>query len=219
MFKDLLNKPLPSKSSDLFAESAGYLTESEVDDLVDDLDAAGMVNDDEDIPMPVDDVGMTQEESEEADRVIDMAATPIVLKELLDDKEMTEFVGSYEFDIACNEGFLLESDVTSLTGEYTEEMLEYMTEAKLYNKTKIQMSIKDRFAQLFEISVLGCARAKNDPDYIRLVKIQKARRTLKKRLRAKYRTPALQKARMYLQRLKKSRSGVVAKAAAKITSR
>lgn len=212
MFKDMLNKPLPSKLGQV------PFTESDInDEFMDDLDASGLVNDAEDIPSDVDAVALTPEESEEADRVIDMAATPIVLKEVLGEKEIKEFVDSYEFDIACNEGFLTESDSTTLTGEYTPEMLEYMTEAKLYNRTKVQMSVKDRFAQLFEISVLGCARAKNDPDYIKLVKIQKARRVLKARLRQKYRNPALQKAKLYLQRLKKSRSGIIAKAAGKIS--
>lgn len=212
MFKDMLNKPLPSKLGLV------PFTEADInDEFMNDLDASGLVNDTEDIPSEVNSVDLTPEESEEADRVIDMAATPIVLKEVLGEKEIKEFVESYEFDIACNEGFLTESDSSTLTGEYTPEMLEYMTEAKLYNKTKVQMSVKDRFAQLFEISVLGCARAKNDPDYIKLVKIQKARRVLKARLRQKYRNPALQKAKLYLQRLKKSRSGIIAKAAGKIS--
>lgn len=212
MFKDMLNRPLPSKTGKTF-------TEADIDDdFMNDLDASGLVNDvDDELPTTADTGELTPEESEEADRVINMAATPIILKEMLGEQDMKEFVESYEFDIAVNEGFLTESDMSTLTGEYTPEQLEYMTEAKLYNKTKVQMSVKDRFAQLFEISVLGCARAKNDPDYIKLVKIQKARRVLKKRLRQKYRSPALQKAKIYLQRLRKSRSSVVAKVASKIS--
>lgn len=221
-FQDLLNKPLPSagKAKPITEGFDGYdnFEENNIDgDLANDLAATAEVDDPEEPvpPMDPDEVELSPEESEEADRIINLTATPIVLKDALADKEMKEFAESVDFDIAVNEGYMMESDASHLTGDTFFEAFDndLFMEAKFANKTKVQFSLKDRLSQLFEISVLGCARAKNDPDYIRLVKLQKARRTLKARLRQKYRQPATQKARMYLQRLKKSRSGVLSKVA------
>lgn len=219
-FQDLLNKPLPSagKAKPITESYDDDFQEDVVDDdLAEDLAATAAVDDPEEpvAPMGPEEVELSPEESEEADRIINLTATPFVLKDALSDKAMKEFTESVDFDIAVNEGYMMESDASHLAGETFFESFDndLFMEAKFANKTKVQFSLKDRLNQLFEISVLGCARAKNDPDYIRLVKLQKARRTLKARLRQKYRQPATQKARMYLQRLKKSRSGVLSKVA------
>lgn len=212
MFADILKQPLPSKvkKSESFME--GGLDDLDLN-LDDDLEAAMNAGEEDEVEdlAGATDVSLTPEESEEADKVISMAATPIILKDVLGENELEKFAESEDFTVACNEGFLTEGVLSTENGFGT-----LVTEGKLYNKTKVQFSMKDRLAQLFEISVLGCARAKNDPDYIKLVKVQKARRVLKARLRQKYRNPAMQKAKMYLQRLKKSKSNVLANVAKKI---
>lgn len=209
MFSDVLKRPLPSQMNPNLVDDA------DIDDMESQIGAEP--NDDDDTIDPelekeVDQVELTPEEEREADRCIDLAATPVMLKEVLGDKEVQEFVISDDFEVGCLEGFLTES--------FRDEALKdsFFAEAgKIYNKTKVQLDKKARFAQLFEISVLGCARAKNDPDYIKLQKVLKMRRVLKKRLRQKYRNPALKRAKFYLQRLRKSGSGILSKVAKTIS--
>lgn len=197
-FRDLLSKPLPSKQR-------AMMEDAELNAQLDD-DESILDEPDDDIDAPVAEVNdMTPEEENEADRVIDLAATPNLLKEVLSDTEVKEFVNSDEFDLCCNEGFMSESFQDQINKD------SMFVEGKIYNKTKIQLDKKARFAQLFEISVLGCAKAKNDPDYIKLEKAQKLRRKYKKRLRMKYKGQALKRAKFYLQRLKSSRSGIMHK--------
>lgn len=193
MFTDALKRPLPSQIN----------ADPKVDPEIEDNDPG--------LDEPVEPVELTPEEEKEADRCIDLAATPVMLKNVLGDEEVKEFVMTTDFDVACMEGFMTES--------FSNDVMKpsFFTEAKIYNKTKVQFDKKARFAQLFEISVLGCARAKNDPDYIRYQKVLAMRRKLRKRLRAKYKNPALKRAKFYLQRLRRSGSGVLSKVAKAIT--
>lgn len=193
-FRDMLNRPLPSK---LMMEDVDDITPEDIDDV-----------DTPDTDPVEGEVTLNPEEEEEADRAIELAATPVLLKEVLSDKEVKEFVEDNDFNVACNEGFMTESFADEVGADSM-----FMEGKGYYNKMVIRLDKKARFAQLFEISVLGCAKAKNDPDFIKLQKLQKARRALKKKLRMKYKGQALKRAKFYLQRLKSSRSGIMRKVA------
>ena len=215
-FLDMLNKPLPSASSTMYREFGDIgddLREEEPLDLDDNIQSS------EEEPITASLIGgsgpeLSPEEDEEADKLINLAATPVVLKEELSPEEITEFAESYEYQIACDEGFLLESCEAEFFNTAS-----LITEAKFYNKNMVRMTKEARTNQLFEICVQAIARAKNDPIYWKLHKVQIARRRLKGLLRERYKGPAMKKAREYLIRLRASKSPVLAKAANKMQGR
>lgn len=232
-FADLLNRPLPSRVKKEEEQSVlesvdGLVTESELDEILgndDDPetpeDAGDNVldidhDDDDDEPV-VDDgdkeeVELSPEESDEAERILNLVATPVVIKDVLGDDAVKEFAESGDLEIAINEGLMTESGELGL--ELDDDLF---TESRFVPKTKVKFSLKDRLSQLFEISVLSCARAHRDPKYTKLVKIQKARRILKNDLRARYKSEAMKKAKGYLAKLKKSKSNVLSDIAKKFT--
>ena len=236
-FADLLNRPLPSrvrKEEQSVLESVdGLVTESELDEILGtgseeetpedagdnvlDIDHADDDDDDDDDEPDDDDndkeeVELSPEESDEAERILNLVATPVVLKDVLGDDAVKEFAESGDLEIAINEGLMTESGELGL--ELDNDLF---TESRFVPKTKVKFSLKDRLSQLFEISVLSCARAHRDPKYTKLVKIQKARRILKNDLRARYKSEAMKKAKGYLARLKKSKSNVLSDIAKKFT--
>ena len=74
-------------------------------------------------------------------------------------------------------------------------------------------------AQLFEVAVAAVAREKKDPLYKKLQTVYKMERQIKAKLRKKYNAPAKQKVKEYLARAKKSKSGLIARIAKKITGK
>ena len=233
-FADLLNRPLPSrvrKEEQSVLESVdGLVTESELDEILGtgseeetpedagdnvlDIDHADDDDDDEpdDDDNDKEEVELSPEESDEAERILNLVATPVVLKDVLGDDAVKEFAESGDLEIAINEGLMTESGELGL--ELDNDLF---TESRFVPKTKVKFSLKDRLSQLFEISVLSCARAHRDPKYTKLVKIQKARRILKNDLRTRYKSEAMKKAKGYLARLKKSKSNVLSDIAKKFT--
>lgn len=216
-FFDLLNSPLPSSMfmedfSDEDAEAvsiAASIVDDEDDDDDDDIEPAGE---------PIigsSDSELTPEEDAEADSIIDLAATPIVLKEELTPAEVKEFAESYEYDIAVEEGFMYEGGQDTLAQD-SADIFAATEASKFYNKNVVRFTKQARTNQLFEVCVLACARAKKDPNYIKLAKVQRLRRKLKAILRQKYKAPAMKKAREYIIRLRQSRSPILSKAADKL---
>ena len=155
---------------------------------------------------------LSPEEDAEADAMIDVAATPIVLKELIASESVKNFCNSAEFDIAVQEGVATEG----MKNAFDITMDDFFTEAQFYNKNMVRFTKQARTNQLFEICVQACARAKGDPIYAKLEKVQKLRRTYKAILRQRYRGPAMAKAKAYIQRLKSSKAPTLAKAANKL---
>lgn len=155
---------------------------------------------------------LSPEEDAEADAIIGIAATPVVLKEFLSQEAVMEFLESEEFDIAVEEGLALEG--TRATFESVTS--ELFTEAKFYSKNQVRFTKEARTNQLFEICVQAIARAKNDPVYLKLAKVQNMRRKLKAVLRQRYKAPAMKKAKEYIVRLRRSKSPVIANVAKKI---
>ena len=83
------------------------------------------------------------------------------------------------------------------------------TEAKIYNKTTVRMSKKARLNQLFEIAVITCARAHNDPAYAKYKKACKIKKFYRAQMRQRYRSEAMKRMKILFARLKQSKSPII----------
>lgn len=222
-FSDLMAQPLPSaqkanevvddittesvkpdfESAESLIESMNDLTtEFDDDDEIDEVEVvqpldstvATAVADEPAEGEEVDDEPLTPAESNNVDGVIDAVATPLLLRESLNEDEIMEFVNSMDSDIAVSEGFLME-------------------------KTIIKFDKKAKKAQLYEVAVAAVAREKKDPLYKKLNTVYKMERILKAKLRKKYNSQAQQKVKEYLARAKRSKSGILSRIANKIMGR
>lgn len=217
-FIDALRKPLPSATIEEPVLEAPVVepVQEGVDDIEDmeiDAEEKDPVMDEivDDFEKP-ESLELTPEEEADADSMINIAATPILLKEVLSQEAVDDFLESAEFDIAVEEGFALEGtkdNFESFTGEL-------FTEAKFYNKNQVRFTKEARTNQLFEICIQAIARAKNDPVYFKLAKVQTLRRKLKAVLRQRYKAPAMKKAKEYIVRMRRSKAPTLANAAKKI---
>ena len=199
---DLDDIDLSSLSDDELAELEEDLRDSDMDDVTDDVDP----------------VELSADEEREADDLMSLAGTTELLRSELNVEERAAFLESTtETQIAVFEGFLLESDVIPVQ-ESTEESSDedVMTEAHFSAKTKVRFSAEDRKAQLYAVAINVSARAHNDPDFIKLQRVQKMRRVLKRRLQKKYHAEAIKRMKVYFNRLKSSRSSVLAAIGKKI---
>ena len=186
-----------------------------LDDLTDEeleeMETALRDSDLDDVIGDVEPVELTAEEEREADDLMSLAGTTELLREELNVEERTAFLeSSRETQIAVFEGFLLESDVQVQSTD------DVVTEAKMWNKTTIRLSREDRKAQLYAVAVNVSARAHNDPDYIKLLKVQKMRRILKRKLQKKYHGEAMRRMKVYFNRLKASKSPILSALGKKI---
>lgn len=218
-FLDKLREPVPSSytytesvdddmslfggRNDIYNMSAGYEfdddDEPEETEFVDDLEKPSSLE-------------LTPEEEAEADSIINIAATPVMLKEVLTQEAVNAFSESEEFDIAVEEGFALEG--MRETFSYTTKDL--FMEAKFYSKNVMHLTKDAKTNQLFEICVQAIARAKNDPVYFKLSKVQELRRKLKATLRQRYKAPAMKKAKEYIIRMKRSKAPTISNVAKKL---
>ena len=210
-FLDKLRTPLPSSVVEEPVVESTLEPAVEAEDITIDEPEVGEELFEDDFEKP-ESIELTPEEEAEADSIINIAATPVILKEVLTQESVDAFVESEEFDIAVEEGFALEGtkdNFCSVTGEL-------FTEAKFYNKNQMRLTKEARTNQLFEICVQAIARAKNDPVYFKLAKVQELRRKLKAVLRQRYKAPAMKKAKEYIVRMRRSKAPTIANAAKKI---
>lgn len=204
---DGLKKAFEADESDLLTDpdEMGSLTNQLEDEPEEqeDLERAVTDADIEDIA-GVDDLEeeeLTPEEEMEADNLMQLAATTALIQDEMNPDERAEFAESaIDTQIAINEGFLLDSDIEMLKNASA------FTESKIYSKTKVQFNKDARMAQLHAIAVNVCAQSKNDPDYIKLKKLNRARKILRARLTKKYGAAANRLTRTYYQRLRQSKS-------------
>ena len=213
-FLDRLREDLPSASvATPVVEGAVTEGVNDIDNIelpgIDAADDVDGFNDDLEKP---DSFELTPEEEAEADSIIDIAATPVILKEVLTKESVDSFLESAEWDIAVSEGFALEGTKDNF-GCVTGDLF---TEAKFYAQNQVRFTKEARTNQLFEICVQAIARAKNDPVYFKLAKVQELRRKLKAVLRQRYKQPAMKKAKEYIIRLRKSKAATIADAAKKL---
>lgn len=186
------------------------LTDEELDEMEDELRDSDL----DDAAGDVEPVELTADEEREADDLMSLAGTTELLKAELNAEERASFLESAtETQIAVFEGFLLESDVLPAS----EEDDDVVTEAKMYSKTMVRFSKEDRKAQLYAVALNVSARAHNDPDFIKLQKVQKVRRVLKRRIQKKYHAEAIKRMKVYFNRLRSSKSSVLASIGKKIT--
>lgn len=184
------------------------------DDLMDDIDDLSDEElseleselDDDDINELTSDcepVNLTPDEEEEADNMLALGATQMLVQKELNTQEAAAFYSDMEqANTVVREGFFMPSDIKRLTSVVTE---------KFFNKTKVQFSKADTINKLTGVAILASARSKNDKDYIKLQKLNHARRILKMRLRKKYLNEARRRVKVYLQRLRQSKSPVLSK--------
>lgn len=174
----------------------------DLDDELDDLDDDEEIEDDiDDIPEPLD-----GEEDKKADDLMAIAATPMLIKDELTAEESAKFYESEDVEIAINEGLILESDIDDI---YQEGV--FANPNKPFKMTK-----KARYNQLYELSVQIEARMHNDPLYKKLQKAYAIERICKKELRKRYHQLAVKRAKVYLKRLMKSKSGILSNIGKKI---
>ena len=204
------DKEYDDEADDLDDIDLSGLSDEELDELEDELRDSDL----DDAAGDVEPVELTADEEREADDLMSLAGTTELLKSELNVEERARFLESAtETQIAVYEGFLLESDVLPVSEGETDEV---MTEAKLYNKTTIRFSKEDRKAQLYAVALNVSARAHNDPDFIKLQRVQKVRRILKRRIQKKYHAEAIRRMKVYFNRLRSSKSSVLAAIGKKI---
>ena len=187
----------------------GFDDDDDADEFDDVLDQLENETDDEpldDEPSTVDEPELDNVEDKKADDMLAMVATPMLLKDELTAEESVNFYESADAEIAVEEGLIEESSLDDLFQEGV-----FASPNKPFKMTK-----KARMNQLYELSVQIEARAHRDPMMKKLDRAYAIERGIKKKLRAKYHAPALKRAKGYLMRLMKSKSGVMKNLAKKI---
>lgn len=205
-FLDKLKNPLPS----------AIVRDPELPDHIDEELDRLEADADVDLTQIPEDTEISETEEEEASRIIDLAATAIVLKDTIGVEAVKEFAESPEFEIACDEGFFLEGAKQPLYESASLLFLESgesFLESKFYQKNSVRLTKQSKLRQLFEICVQAIARAKNDAVMRKLERLQKLRLAYKAILRQRYKSQAMRQSKMYLQRLKQSKSPTLKKAA------
>lgn len=190
-------------------EDDGFVDDDDADEFDDVLDQLENETDDEpldDEPSTVDEPELDNVEDKKADDMLAMVATPMLLKDELTAEESVNFYESADAEIAVEEGLIEESSLDDLFQEGV-----FASPNKPFKMTK-----KARMNQLYELSVQIEARAHRDPMMKKLDRAYAIERGIKKKLRAKYHAPALKRAKGYLMRLMKSKSGVMKNLAKKI---
>ena len=169
------------------------LSDDEADALIDDEDN--------------DEVELSPEEEQEADDMMGVAATTVLIKDEMNKDEQKKFIESEEaVRAAINEGLLLESDVNDLAAD-----LGLFTEKKNYNKKMIiRLDKEAKQKQLFALAVNVSAAAHNDPDYRKLKKVNRMRKILRAKLVRKYKAEATKRMKVYYKKLTTSKSGPLA---------
>ena len=219
--------PVGSKANSSVLESDESESELDATDLegleddLDDIDLADLSDEelakleedisDSDIDDAVGDepeVSLSPEEERDADDMMGVAATTELIKSELSAEDQQKFYESVDAKIAVFENLLMESDLYNRNGDVVTEGTR-----RIFQKTRVQFSKKDRLAQLFAVAVNVSAKAHNDPLYTKYQKILRIRRITRAKLRKKYRGEAIRRMKVYYQRLKNSKSPVLNKVA------
>ena len=95
----------------------------------------------------------------------------------------------------------------------------FITENNYNKKMIIRLDKNAKMKQLYAIGVNVSAAAHKDPDYYKLKKVNRIRRTLQSKLRKKYHGEALKRMRVYMKRLMSSKSKTLSNIGKKITGK
>ena len=194
--------------------------DDDLDDMADDI--ANMSDDDlNDMasslkePMVPDgpEVSLTPDEEMHADDLMQVAGAAALIRGEMNAEERTALVESVsDLRIGMTEGFLNDSLIMDLKESVSDATMDddnAFTEAKIYNKTTVRMSKKARLNQLFEIAVITCARAHNDPAYAKYKKACKIKKFYRAQMRQRYRSEAMKRMKILFARLKQSKSPII----------
>ena len=199
--------------------------DADLEDLEREVNVNGSLQDvdpDNHIPVSVDDPTPAKpvegQADEDADRMLAICATPTVLDDTLTVEEAVEFIESGDADIAVSEGLMLESDLTAMLADLSDDNGEFTEAVKFANPNqKFKMTKKARLRQLYELSLQIEARAHRDPYYAKIQKAYKIERTIKEGWRKRYGQLAMRRAKRYLKALMTSKSPTMQKAAKRLT--
>lgn len=155
------------------------------------------------------------EEDLAADKMMNVVATPELINDTLSIQECSDFIESGEYQIAVNEGLILESDIETMIADMGRTQL--FTEGVFASPNqKFKMTKKAKFNQLFEIALQVEARAHHDPYVKTLDKAYAVERRIKAGWRKRYGKLAYKRAMNYLKNLIKSKSNTLKKAASAV---
>jgi len=152
-----------------------------------------------------DEVNLTPEEEIEADDMMSIAATTLLVNDELNAEEKAEFVQT-QGEVAVREGFMTETDVNEIAVESG-----LVQEANYNRKMIIRLDAESKKKQLYALAVNVSAAAHGDPDYMKLKKVMKMRKILRAKLDRKYHSEATKRMKIYFNRLKHSKSNALAK--------
>ena len=192
-------------------EEDADLDEDDIDDIADELEDIDLddLSDEELSQKPILDVELLRENTlysgcSENDELIKNFWK--CLEEFNAEERAQFYESARDTQIAVYEGFLLESDIQD--GREIDD--DFFTESKMWRKTMVRFSKDDRKKQLYSVAVNVSARAHNDPLYFKYQKILKARKLYKRKLEKKYHAEAIKRMKVYFNRLKNSKSSVLA---------
>ena len=150
----------------------------------------------------------------EADDMMSMAATTLLVNDELNADEKRDFVEN-EADIAMREGFMTDADVNMIIESYSDND-DYFSEAKYNKPMMIRLDAESKKKQLYALAINVCAAANNDSDYRKLKKVLRLRKILRAKLDKKYHGQAVKRMKVYFNRLRKSKSPVLSNIAKKV---
>lgn len=149
-------------------------------------------------------VTLTPDEEQEADDMMGVAATTVLINSEMNKDEKEKFIESApDVQAAINEGLLLESDVDDIAVG-----IGLVNEAgNNYNKKMIiRLDKEAKQKQLYAIAVNVSAAAHHDPDYAKLKKLNAMRKIIRQKLNTKYHSEATKRMKVYYKRLVSSNS-------------
>ena len=159
---------------------------------------------------------LSPDEEMQADDMMSVAATAAIVNDEMNAEEKAQFIESErDVQIAINEGLLMESDIQDIANAAGK----FITENNYNKKMIIRLDKNAKMKQLYAIGVNVSAAAHKDPDYYKLKKVNRIRRTLQSKLRKKYHGGALKRMRVYMKRLMSSKSKTLSNIGKKITGK
>lgn len=159
---------------------------------------------------------LSPDEEMQADDMMSVAATAAIVNDEMNAEEKAQFIESErDVQIAINEGLLMESDIQDIANAAGK----FITENNYNKKMIIRLDKNAKMKQLYAIGVNVSAAAHKDPDYYKLKKVNRIRRTLQSKLRKKYHGEALKRMRVYMKRLMNSKSKTLSNIGKKITGK
>ena len=194
---------------------------SSLDDF-DEYDDEELADLDRELSGDLDDAYSDEEDEEElssdaemeADDMMSMAATTLLVNDELNADEKRDFVEN-EADIAMREGFMTDADVNMIIESYSDND-DYFSEAKYNKPMMIRLDAESKKKQLYALAINVCAAANNDSDYRKLKKVLRLRKILRAKLDKKYHGQAVKRMKIYFNRLRKSKSPVLSNIAKKV---